>query len=89
MHAAITYLENQGHSMGFVNARKLGPSIGSGNVESTGKSLFALRMKRSGARWKTASAAEVITMCAHALSHRWQRANLLALMQPHVAIRSA
>lgn len=89
VHAAITYFENQHHLMGFVDARQLGLPIGSGNVEATGKSLFALRMKRPGARWKAETAAEVITMRAHLLSDRWQRANQLALTQPRAEIRVA
>jgi len=89
VHAAITYLENQGHLMGFVDARKQGLPIGSGNVEATGKSLFALRMKRPGARWKPETGAEVITMRAHILSDRWERANQLAIAQPRVEIRVA
>jgi len=81
VHAAITYMHNQAHLMGFVDARREGLPIGSGNVEATGKSLFGLRMKRSGARWKDESGARVITMRAHLLSDRWSRACQLALTQ--------
>jgi len=89
VHAAITYMENQGHLMGFVDARRAGLPIGSGNVEATGKSLFGLRMKRSGARWKDESGGRVITMRAHLLSHRWERACQLALTQPPLEIHVA
>jgi len=89
VHAAITYMENQGHLMGFVDARRDGLPIGSGNVEATGKSLFALRMKRSGARWKDQSGGRVITMRAHLLSVRWDRACQLALTKPSLEIHAA
>lgn len=89
VHAAITYFENQSALMGFVDAREQGLPIGSGNVEATGKSLFALRMKRPGARWKSETGAEVITMRAHLLSNRWDRANQLALTQQRPEIRVA
>ena len=89
VHAAITYMENQAHLMSFVNARRDGLPIGSGNVETTGKSLFGLRMKRSGARWKDESGGRVITMRAHLLSDRWDRACQLALTQPPLQIHAA
>jgi len=89
VHAAITYMENQAHLMGFVDARRDGLPIGSGNVEATGKSLFALRMKRSGARWKDESGGRVITMRAHLLSGRWERACQLALTQRSQEIHAA
>ena len=89
VHAAITYLENQADLMGYVEARNLGLPIGSGAVEATGKSLFALRVKRPGARWKAPTGAEVITMRAHMLSDRWERASQLALTQPRAEIHAA
>lgn len=88
VHAAITYLDNQGHLMRYVQARHEGLPIGSGTVEATAKSLFALRLKRSGARWKDKTGEEVITMRAHLLSNRWRRATQLALQQPPTEIRA-
>lgn len=89
VHAAITYFENQGHLMGYVAARREGLPVGSGNVEATCKSLFGLRMKRPGARWKTTTGGDVITMRAHLLSDRWSRASELALPPPRDQIRAA
>jgi hypothetical protein len=89
VHAAITYLENQAHLMGYVDARRDGLPIGSGNVEATCKSLFALRLKRPGARWKAKTGGDVITMRAHVLSNRWASASRLALQPQRVAIRAA
>lgn len=89
VHAAITYMTNQGHLMGFVAARREGLPIGSGNVEATGKSLFALRMKRAGARWKTETGADVVIMRAHLLTNRWDRACQLALAAPRPEIHAA
>ncbi|MBX7197380.1 MAG: hypothetical protein K1X94_35345, partial [Sandaracinaceae bacterium] len=51
--------------------------------------LFALRMKRSGARWKDQSGGRVITMRAHLLSDRWDRACQLALTKPSLEIHVA
>ena len=88
-HDAITYFENQHHLMDFVSARQLGLPIGSGNVEATCKSLFGLRFKRPGARWRNATGEHVVAMRAHQLSHRWQRATEIALAKPRVEIARA
>lgn len=89
VHDAITYFENQGHLMDYVTARELGLPIGSGNVEATCKSLFGLRFKRPGARWRTVSGEDVVTMRAHQLSNRWQRASEIALARPRIEIARA
>jgi hypothetical protein len=89
VHAAITYFENQGSLMNYADARRLGLPIGSGNVEATCKSLVGLRMKRPGARWKTETGGEVLTMRAHFLSSRWRRATEMALPPPRVEIQAA
>lgn len=86
VHDAITYFENQGHLMDYVTAREQGLPIGSGNVEATCKSLFGLRFKRPGARWRNVTGEDVVTMRAHQLSNRWQRASEIALAKPRVEV---
>jgi hypothetical protein len=74
VHEAITYLENHRERLGYPAARRRGLPIGSGNTEATCKTLVTVRMKRSGARWKEATAGHVINLRALALSDRWDRA---------------
>jgi hypothetical protein len=89
VHDAITYLENHRECMGYPGARRRGLPIGSGNTEATCKSLFTLRLKRCGARWKEETAEEVINLRALALSDRWEQAVRLTLAPLRKAVRVA
>ena len=51
VHKAVTYFSNNQKRMDYARFRKLGYFIGSGIVESSGKQISTLRLKRSGARW--------------------------------------
>lgn len=89
VHEAITYIENHRDLLGYPGARRRGLPIGSGATEATCKSLFTVRMKRSGARWKEDTAREVIHLRALALSDRWDAVLHLTLAPLRKAVRAA
>jgi hypothetical protein len=89
VHDAITYIENHRDLLGYPGARRRGLPIGTGATEATCKSLFTVRMKRSGARWKEETAREVIHLRALALSDRWDAAIHLTFAPLRKAVRAA
>jgi hypothetical protein len=75
--------------IGYPGARRRGLPIGSGATEATCKTLFTVRMKRSGARWKEQTARDVINLRALALSDRWNAALHLTFAPLRKAVRVA
>jgi hypothetical protein len=51
VHSAVTYFTNNQKRMDYAHFRQQGYFIGSGTVESGGKQIATLRLKRAGARW--------------------------------------
>jgi hypothetical protein len=89
VHEAITYLENHRDQMDYATARRQGRPVGSGSVEASCKSLFEVRMKRSGARWKPGTGEDIVRLRALALSDRWELAMQLILAPLRTAVRRA
>jgi len=92
VHAAITYLQSHHEDadrMNYARARRLGLPPGSGNVEATCKSLFEMRLKRCGARWKNETSQHIVHHRAFAPSDRWGPAVELTLWPLRKAVRVA
>jgi len=92
VHEAISYLQSHGcqtDRMNYARARRLGLALGTGSVEATCKSLFEMRMKRCGARWKKDTGQHIVQLRALALSDRWAPAIELTLRPLRMAVRAA
>ena len=72
VHKAITYFTHNQHRMDYARFRKLGYFIGSGTVESAGKQIAGLRLKRAGARWTEPGALATAKARAAWLSGTWE-----------------
>jgi hypothetical protein len=91
-HAAITYLQSHkvdADRMNYARARRLHLPLGSGHAEATCKSLFEVRMKRCGARWKEETGQHIVQLRALALSDLWEPAVELILRPLRKAVRIA
>ena len=71
VHKAVTYFTNNQKRMEYAHFRKLGYFIGSGTVESAGKQIAGLRLKRAGARWTEQGALATAKARAAWLSGTW------------------
>lgn len=69
---AITYFTNNQHRMDYAHFRKQGYFIGSGTVESAGKQIATLRLKRAGARWTERGAVQTAKARAAWLCGAWE-----------------
>ncbi len=71
VHEAVSYFTNNQNRMDYARFRQLGYFIGSGTVESGGKQIATLRLKRAGARWTEEGAVSTAKARAAWLSGQW------------------
>jgi len=71
VHDAVSYFTNNQKRMDYARFRQLGYFIGSGTVESGGKQIAGLRLKRAGARWTESGAVSTAKARAAWLSGHW------------------
>jgi hypothetical protein len=72
VHKAVTYFTNNPKRMDYGRFRQQGYFIGSGTVESAGKQIATLRLKRAGARWTERGALLTAKARAAWLSGAWE-----------------
>jgi hypothetical protein len=72
VHQAVTYFTNNQKRMDYARFRQQGYFIGSGTVESGGKQISGLRLKRAGARWTEQGAVATAKARAAWLSGLWE-----------------
>ena len=68
---AVSYFTNNQKRMDYARFRQQGYFIGSGTVESAGKQIAGLRLKRAGARWTETGAVATAKARAAWLSNQW------------------
>lgn len=73
VQAAVTYFTNNRRRMDYARFRQQGYFIGSGTVESAGKQITTLRLKRAGARWTEIGAVQTAKARAAWLSGAWEQ----------------
>jgi len=71
VHDAISYFTNNQKRMDYARFRQQDYFIGSGTVESAGKQIAGLRLKRAGARWTEPGAIATAKARAAWLSGQW------------------
>jgi len=71
VYNAISYFTNNQKRMDYARFRQQGYFIGSGTVESAGKQITGLRLKRAGARWTETGAVATAKARAAWLSDQW------------------
>ena len=74
LSSELKYFRTNRHRMDYAGLKARGLPIGSGVVEAANKTLVTVRMKRSGARWRTAGGQGVLTFRALAKTQRFDRA---------------
>lgn len=74
LYDALTYIDNNRRRLRYASLVEAGLPIGSGMVEATCKTLVAVRMKRSGCRWKEPSGQALLNLRSLACSSRWSQA---------------
>jgi hypothetical protein len=67
----IRYYENNQNRMQYKTYIQQGYLIGSGAIESAHRNVVQMRLKRSGQRWSTKGAQQIVNLRAYKLSNRW------------------
>ncbi len=74
LHQAITYFRNHHHQMNYATRQAAHLPIGSGVTEAACKTLVKMRLCKTGAKWKEAGAAVVLSLrCLVYTAERWQQ----------------